>query len=281
MLFDPLLWTESKALQPRYLLRALSLAGWLATVPLFAQFPVTLQQRTIQEFDTYAQRLEAQLSNHWHSHKSFLAIDDAPDLRAKAFHGDIPIRPGTPDNPVEIFEGLIHDWIGDVFIPNTSIERVLAVLRDFDRHSKIYPEITSSRLLHRSGGHISGYWRLENKDQIIPVVLDVVDEADYQQIATGKWICRAYARDISEVENAGTSHEKKLPPGRGQGFLWRLYAYWGLEAVNGGVLAECRTASLSRSIPPGLGWAVKPLIKNFPRQSLSSTLRNTRTWAIK
>ena len=257
-------------------LNALGIAVLVAALPLRAQFPVTLDERTIQEFEAYTHKLEARLANRWHGREAFLAIGETPDLRNRVLHGEVSIRPGVPDNPVDIFQGLVHDWIGDIFIPNTSMERVLAVLQDFDRHSKIYPEIKRSRLLHRAGNRISGYWRLEKKDQIVPVVLDVVDEAEYQEIGPGKWICRAYAKDISEVENAGTPHEKKLPPGRGQGFLWRLYAYWTLEATNGGVLAECRTASLSRSVPPGLGWAVKPFIKNLPRESLSSTLRNTR-----
>ena len=269
-----------KILRPSHRPLTLFIVLCLAASPLVAQFPITLDRRTIQEFDDYAQKLEVQLASRWHSQR-FLAIDDNSELRNKALHGEISIRPGVPENPVEIFDGLVHDWIGDVFIPNTSIERVLSVLQDFDHHSKIYPEITRSRLLRHAGNHVSGYWRLEKKDQIIPVVLDVVDEAEYQQIAPGKWICRAYAKDVSEVQNPGTPEETRMPAGRGQGFLWRLYAYWSLEAVNGGVLAECRTASLSRSIPPGLGWAVKPFIKNLPRQSLSSTLQNTRACAIK
>ncbi len=268
-------------MQFSYRLPALSLLACLTALPVAAQFPsITLQQRTIEEFDAYTQKVETQLSSRWHGQRSFLEIDEVPELRGKVLSGEIPIRPAGAKNPVDIFDGMVADWIGDVFIPNASVGRVLAVLQDFDHHSKIYPEITRSRLLSRTGNHISGYWRLEKKDQVIPVVLDVVDEADYQQAAPGKWICRAYARNVSEVDKPGTSQEEKLPPGRGQGFLWRLYAYWSIEAINGGVLAECRAETLSRSVPPGLGWVVKPLIKSLPRESLSSTLRNTRAGAI-
>jgi hypothetical protein len=41
-------------------------------------------------------------------------------------------------------------------------------------------------------------------------------------------------------------------------------------------MAECRTISLSRGIPSGMGWMIKPFIQNVPRESLTSTLRNTR-----
>jgi hypothetical protein len=67
-----------------------------------------------------------------------------------------------------------------------------------------------------------------------------------------------------------------MPSGEGLGLLWQLYAYWSLETSGRGVLAECRTVSLSRSIPSGMGWMIKPFIQNVPRESLTSTLRNTR-----
>ncbi len=70
--------------------------------------------------------------------------------------------------------------------------------------------------------------------------------------------------------------ERKYARGEGTGFLWRLYAYWSLQAVNEGVLAENRSLSLSRDIPLAIAWMVKPFVQDVPRQSLESTLKNTR-----
>ena len=249
---------------------------------LDAQFPtINLSPRTIEAFDAYSHKIEQQLAARWQGHRSFLAIEEGADLRARVLGAELSVRPSVPDNPIDISDGLVHDWVGDVFIPNTGVDRVLQVLQDFDHHSEMYPAVTRSRLVHRQGNHIVGYWRLEERNQIVPVVLDAIDDATYDQIAPGKWTCRAYAKDMIDVQNAGTPNENKLPLGRGKGFLWRLYAYWSLEAANGGVLAECRTLSLSRSIPPGLGWAVKPFVKNLPRDSLTSTLDSTRAAAAK
>ena len=169
--------------------------------------------------------------------------------------------------------------LGAVFIPNTTMQKVLGVLQDFKRHEQIYPEVIKSRLLRREGNDLIGYWRLQRKQQLIPVAFDVEQEAHYRQIGPGKWICSSYSRKISEVDNPGSPDEKILPPGEGQGFLWRLNAYWSLEAANDGVVAECRTLSLSRSIPAALSWAIKPFIQSLPRESLSSTLSNTRSAA--
>lgn len=260
--------------------RCLSVLVLLVTFqPAFAQLTTTLQPRTVLEFQQYAASVEAQLSARWRGERAFLAIDDNPSEREQVLHGDLIIRPGTSQNPVSISAGLVHDWVGAVFIPNTTIDKVLSILQDFDRHSRIYPAITGSRLVQRRGNDLVGYWRLERKDQLVPVVLDVEQEAHYKEVAPGKWVCRAYAKNISEVQNPGTPREKKMPPTQGAGFLWQLYAYWSLETVHHGVLAECRTLSLSRNIPVALGWAIKPFAESVPRESLASTLRNTRTAA--
>ncbi|MGA8030520.1 MAG: hypothetical protein WB992_25535 [Bryobacteraceae bacterium] len=246
---------------------------------VYGQFTTTLQPQTVNEFDQYASKIEQQLSMRWKGQRPFISIEE--DSSASVMQGELIVRPGTPDNPVAITNGLIHDWVGAVFIPNTTMQKVLAILQDFDHHSEIYPAIVSSRLIRRQGNNLVGYWRLERKDPLVPVVLDVEQEAHYQEAGPRKWICEAYARNISELENAGTPREKKFPPGEGMGFLWRMYSYWSLEAVNDGVLAECRTLSLSRNVPAGLAWAIKPFIQSLPRESLASTLRNTRTAATK
>lgn len=229
----------------------------------------------------YAKKVEKQLQNRWQGPEPFLAIDKTPADRVKVLQGELLIRPGSDPNPVSISKGLIHDWVGDVFIPNTTMNKVLAVLQDFNRHHEIYPEIIQSKLVQRNGDNLTGYWRLQRRNAFVTVALDVTQDAHYEQIAPGKWICRAYASQISEVDNPGTAEERKLASGEGYGFLWRLYGYWSLEAANGGIMAESRSLSLSRDIPSALAWAIKPLIQNVPRESLESTLRNTRSASAK
>jgi len=240
-----------------------------------AQIITTLHPQTVQEFDQYAQKVEQELSQRWHGQRPFLSIDDDPADRAKVLAGDLLIRPGNPDNPVSISDGLVHDWLGAVFFPNTSLAKVMAVLQDFNQHSKIYPNILRSRLISHTGNDFTGYWRLEKRQGLIVVDLDVEEQAHWQQITPDKWICRAYAKNIREVEDPGTPRETLLPEGRGQGFLWRLYAYWSLEATNGGVLGECRTLSLSRGIPAMFAFAVRPFVESLPRESLANTMRDT------
>jgi hypothetical protein len=248
----------------------------LLVCPLCSQFETKLAPETAAAFETYVKSVEQELESRWSGRAPFLSLNDSPEDAKKLLKGDRLIRPASSPNPREVPDGLIHDWVGAVYIPDTSIDKVLAVLQDFDRHSKIYPEIVRSRLVNRQGNDVVGYWRLERKQQFVPAVFDVQDEAHYRQLAPGKWICRAYANDIREVQDAGSSKEKDSPLGEGLGLLWRFNAFWSLEASGSGVLAECRTISLSRAIPSGMGWIIKPFIQNVPRESLASTLQNTR-----
>jgi hypothetical protein len=228
------------------------------------QFDTKLEPRTVSAFEIYAKGVEQELDSR------------APSVSAaqkqSLFKGEVLIRPGgARKNPIDLPGGLVHDWTGTIFFPNASLERVLAVLQDFDHHSKWYPEVLRSRLIRHSGNDLTGYWRLEKKEQLVDVVFDVTQEAHWEQVAPGRWICRAYAKDVREVRD-----KQVLPVGEGLGVFWRGYYYWSLESANNGVIAELRTLSLSRPVPTGLGWIMKSVLQNVPRESLAATLRNTR-----
>jgi hypothetical protein len=251
-------------------------ALWLVTCPLCSQFETRLAPATATAFEEYVKSVEQGLGARWSGRAPFLSLNVSTEDSRKLLKSALLIRPASSPNPKDVEEGLIHDWVGAVYIPNTSVDKVIAVLQDFDRHAQIYPEVVRSRLVKREGNDIAGYWRLERKQQFVPAVFDVQQEAHYKEIAPGKWICRAYANDIREVQDAGSRREKDYPLGEGLGLLWRLNAFWSIQASGSGVLAECRTISLSRSIPSGMGWMIKPFIQNVPRESLTSTLQNTR-----
>jgi hypothetical protein len=79
-------------------------------------------------------------------------------------------------------------------------------------------------------------------------------------------------RPSGSEEDPGEPDELEMPPGHDHGFLWRLDSYWRFQERDGGVYVECEAISLSRSVPPGLGWFVNPIIRNLLRQSLTQTL---------
>jgi len=81
---------------------------------------------------------------------------------------------------------------------------------------------------------------------------------------------------VAEVESAGEPGEHEKPIGNDSGFLWRLNSYWRFWERDGGVYVQLEAVSLTRDIPEGLGWLIRPFIISIPRESLGFTLERTR-----
>lgn len=237
---------------------------------------VQLKQETLEAFQSYVREAEARMKPTLNGSEPFLWSDSDPDRNRRIRKGEIPAQLWSGQLPVRVPGGLIHDWIGAVWIPATTIAKTLARVQDYDNHKNIYkPEVMDSRLISHHGNDYSIYLRLLKK-KIITVVLDTYHDVHYQRMSEEQWFCRSYTTRIAEVDDAGTPKEKIYPPDTGYGFMWRLYSYWRFEGDGDGVIVECRAISLTRDIPFGLGFIIEPIIKNLPRESLVNTLDATR-----
>jgi hypothetical protein len=237
---------------------------------------VQLKPQTVQAFDTHVRDAEAEMERTLHGNGPFLWCDLIPERAQKIRQGHIVAQFWSGRGPVKVPSGLIHDWIGAVFIPGTTVEETLALIQDYDNHKNIYkPEVIDSALKSHEGNDFKIYLRLLKK-KIITVVLDTDHDVHYLSLDRTRWFCRSQTTRIAEVEDAGSPKERVLPPDTGYGFLWRLYSYWRFQENDSGVYAECRAISLTRDVPFGLGWIIEPIIQNLPRESLINTLEATR-----
>jgi hypothetical protein len=241
---------------------------------------VELRQETLQAFDTYIQCAESRLDQQAKG-GVFLWVDGSPPNRQLLQNGQLAAEPWTGSGDVEVPGGLIHDWVGAVFIPGATVARTLALVQDYDNHKRVYqPEVIDSRLVRRNGDDFKVYLRLLKK-QILTVVLSTDHDVRYTRLDDARWYSRSRTTHIAEVSNPGTHGEHELPPGRDHGFLWRLNSYWRFVERDGGVYVECEAISLTRDVPLGLGWLINPIIRSLPRESLTGMLRNTRQAMVK
>ncbi len=83
----------------------------------------------------------------------FLWIDDAPGRRRTCVReGEILVEPTARNSPEKVPQGLIHDWLGAVFIPDATIDSVFALLNDYGRYSEFFkPAVIDAKLLQNSG----------------------------------------------------------------------------------------------------------------------------------
>jgi len=81
---------------------------------------------------------------------------------------------------------------------------------------------------------------------------------------------------IAEVRDNDHPDGEELPVGTGHGYLWHLNTYWRFQEKDGGIYLQCEALSLTRDIPTGLGWLLRPLVTSIPKQSLNRALGRTR-----
>jgi len=251
---------------------ALVLCGLL--VP--AAQAVELKPETVQAFERYIRETEARIEPRLRSADKFLWADEDPRRIAEVRAGQIAIENRRAGDTIPVPGGLIHDWIGVVFIRGVTLAQTLALVQDYDHNQDHYkPEVLASRLVSRHGNDFVVHLRLMKK-KVITVILDTDYDVRYSPVDATRCHSRAYSRRIAEVEHPGEPDEHMLPPGKDHGFLWRLNSYWRFQERDGGVYVECEAISLTRTIPAGLGWLIEPIVKSLPRESLANTLRETR-----
>ena len=246
--------------------------------------PPKLKSETQAAFDRYVKLVESRNEAELKRNRDLLWIDELPETqRADAFaglkRGEVKMRKlEILDNqkPIDCPGGMIHHWTGLVFIPEAKVEDVLGVLEDYDHHSVYYaPDVERSKIESREGDHFLAFLRFR-RHKVITVVLNTEHDVQYFHEEPGKAHSRSTAVRIAEVENAGKKDEREKAPGDDGGFMWRMETWWRVEERDGGVYVQSEVASLTRDIPTGLGWMIRPFVSGIPRESLTFTLEATR-----
>jgi hypothetical protein len=244
-----------------------------------------LRPRTVEAFDKYVQLTEARINGEVSQTERFLYLDELPPPRrsevlAALKRGEIFMeRLHTLDasgHKMEAPEAIIHHWLGAVFVPGANLQQTIALAQDYNHHQDIYkPEVVRSRLIGHTGNDFQIYYRLRKK-KVITITLNTYHDVHYSPVDSTRWYSRSYSTRIAEVANADTPNEREKPVGHDGGFLWRINSYWKFEEKDSGVYIECESISLTRDIPTGLGWLIKPFVTSIPKESLEMTMRSTR-----
>jgi hypothetical protein len=243
-----------------------------------------LKTETQGVFARYLKLAEARNEAELKRGTGLLWIDGLPEAqRTEAYaalkRGEVKLQQleiRDDDKPIPCPGGLIHHWTGVIFIPGAKLDDVLGVLEDYDHHSVYYaPDVERSKIETRDGEHFRVLLRFR-RHKVITVVLNTEHEVQYFRDIPGGAHSRSSAVRIAEVENAGKSDEREKTPGDDGGFMWRMETWWRIVERDGGVYVQSEVASLTRDIPTGLGWMIRPFVTGIPKESLTFTLEATR-----
>ena len=253
----------------------------LVTPPLDA---IELKKPTLDAFFRYVRIREAQIDQEVRNQDPVLWIDTLPEpRRAEAYaalrRGEVFIeRRKALDNGKEIEcpDGLIHHWMGTVFIPGATLEKTIALVQDYNHHATNYkPDVIASKTLERNGNDFKIFMRFKKK-KVLTVVLNTHQDVRYVPLSPTRMHSRAYTTRVAQVQDTDNPDGPEKPPGKDDGFMWHLYTYWLFEERDGGVYVQCEAISLSRDVPILLVW-LKGYLTSVPKESLMFTLGRTRS----
>ncbi len=244
-----------------------------------------LKPHTLRAFERYAELTQERVLRQANGSGNFLFIDAMPAAEkrsalAQLQRGEMLMEsletraPGGDE--IDVRDGLIHHWLGAVFVPGVGIEETLELIQDYDRHSEIYaPEVEAARIIERTGDRFEVFMRFRKK-KVITVVMDTVHDVQYVTLAPDRTYSISRTTSVREVESPGSASERALADGEGSGFLWRLNSYWRFIERDGGTYIECESISLTRTIPFMLRWMIAPFVNDVPREQLATLLQTTR-----
>jgi hypothetical protein len=243
-----------------------------------------LKEKTTAAFDRYVTATEARFNNEMKPDGAFLFVDaQSPQEKKDSYDrlksGEIlveKLKTKAPGIDEDVPDGMLHHWVGLVFVPGVTLSQTLPVVQDYDHRSELYrPQVIASKLVSRDGDTFKIFLRLYEK-KFTTVVFNTNYDVRWGRVSPTQFYSNSISTRITEVKDASHPDGPEYPPGQGSGYLWRLNTYWRFQEKDGGVYIQCEALSLTRDIPTGLGWLLRPLVTAVPKHSLNSALGRTR-----
>ena len=262
---------------------ALALAGTAHAAD--GSLEAQLQPKTAAAFARYVAAVEARRARDLAEKQPFLEMErrsaaEQARIMAMLERGEVFVDRGAPaldqaGQEIPIEDGLVNHWRGTVFVPDVTLDQVLKVLQEpqSDKHKQ--EDVISSRVISRDGDSQKVFLRLK-RTKFVTVVYDTEYDVDYERLSGERALSNSISTKIVEIENAGTARERALPEGNDHGYMWRLNSYWRYKQVDGGVLVEVESLTLSRDLPAFIGALIRPIVNSTARESMTRTLASVR-----
>jgi len=205
-------------------------AALLVSILSVSTLAADLQPATVAAFDRYVRLTESRMN----APGPFLRVDALPAAQRRERleelerDGLVIERLTTRDGqrPIDVPDGLIHRPVGLMHIRGATVNRVVALLQDYDAHAEIYkPVVARSKLRSREGDTFRVYLRFV-MSKVITVVVNGEHEARFRRVGPDRVESAIRSTRIAEVVDPDTPMEHEKPVGHDGGYLWRLNTYW-------------------------------------------------------
>ena len=185
----------------------IALGGFVAA----ATDAATLTDRTVEAWNRYVETAETSLAQSIHDESHFFllaqrassneTVDPPPALLVYS-----PYASGSP-----VPSGLVHHWIGTVFIPNVSLAQFLAVAQDYNEYSAVYtPGVVESKLLSRDGDKFAYRLKFIQKGFGVKAGMIADFQTEYHPLGPDLGYSVTRSTALTELAKPGTDAERPL-----------------------------------------------------------------------
>ncbi len=233
-----------------------------------------LKQETLQAWNEYNQGLDLDRENRISGNLPFLSVDESPDLRLRVQRNEVVV---TNHDPRKVPQGMIHHWVGAIFVPNIHLEQAMGVLTNYRGYSEIYKQLLKGcSVLESNADNIELSVVAMQKAMSVTAAVATDNQIHILRLDSKRVYITSSAIRIREIANYGQPNEHPFPEDRRPGYVWRAAVNERLEERDGGVYVELETVALSRGIPIEFRWLIKPLTDELPRKMMVEMLDDTR-----
>ena len=233
------------------------------------------KQETLRAWNEYIQIVNQNVTRSASGSSKFLWSDESQDMTRRLQQNEVIV---TSHDPEKVPQGMIHDWVGAVVVPNATLDQALSVVEDYDHYSEFYqPLVRKCTTLARNGDRVSLNVVATQKAFSVTAVVKTEEQVQLVRLSPKKAYIISSAVRVEEIADYGKPTEHPFPESRRPGYVWREVTVQRLEERDGGVYIELETIVLSRGIPHGFRWLIKPLVDELPRKLMLDTLNDTRT----
>jgi len=238
---------------------------------------IELKPETLQAWDAYVCAAKMRMKQRASGQAPFLWVNEERDLAQRVRGGEVLVEPADGESPHLVPRGLIHDWIGAVFVPKANLNQVMSVLNDYERYKDFYgPALVKARLLEQTRGYRKVTLLMMQKAFSVTGAVETDNEVQITSLDAHRAYSLSTSVRVQEIVDYGGPSEHVLPEDHGPGYVWRTFTVTRLEQGDGGVYVEMEMIGMSRGIPLAFRWLIQPLAERLPRSMLVTTLQDTR-----
>src|SRR5215813_4528539 len=182
-----------------------------------------LKQKTTVAFDRYVAATEARFAGELHPGGAFLYVDGLKeDQRRNAYdrlrQGEIlveKLHTRASGVSADVPDGMVHHWVGLIFIPGATLAQTLPLVKDYDRRAELYkPDVIASRTLSHHGDDFTMFLRLHQK-KFTTVDFNTDFAVHWGQVSPVRVYSNSISTRIAEVKDPDKPDGEELPVGTG------------------------------------------------------------------